>query len=64
MPLNPETASDLAAGFADQLPDDFPNLRAMAEMVVGQPDAAGADFEFGLDLLLDGLDRLLRASGQ
>jgi AcrR family transcriptional regulator len=62
MPLSPETSSDLAAGFAAQLPDGFPNLRAMAEMVARQPNAAAADFEFGLDLVLDGLDRLLSSS--
>ncbi len=49
----PAIADDMAARvFADA----FPNLVAMAELA-----ASGAqllDFEFGLDLLLDGLERL------
>ncbi len=47
----PELAAMMAVAF-----DPYPNLQAMAELA-----ASGApmlDFEFGLDLLLDGLERL------
>jgi len=50
----PELAEMMAAAFVP-----YPNLAAMAEL-----QASGAqmlDFEFGLDLLLDGLERLLPA---
>jgi AcrR family transcriptional regulator len=37
----------------------YPNLVAMAELAASSPPGALLDFEFGLDLLLDGLERLL-----
>ena len=36
----------------------YPNLLAMAEMVMAVPRGVPVDFEFGLDLILDGLERL------
>lgn len=55
-PLDPKQVSDEAAVMArDVFADEYPNLRRMAET------AAGAGFSveltFGLDLLLDGLER-------
>ena len=59
-PFDAESASDVAGAFADGLPPDgYRNLAAIAELVVTSPGAAVADFTFGLDLLLDGLERLL-----
>jgi len=56
--LKPE---EMAAAFLRALPaDEYPYLR---EIAVGQAMGSGydesADFDFGLDLILDGLERLL-----
>ena len=49
----------MAATFARGLPaGEYPNLLAMAEMVTTAPRGVPVDFEFGLDLILDGLERL------
>jgi AcrR family transcriptional regulator len=54
-----ESAPEMAATFARSLPaDEYPNLLAMAEMTATAPGGASVDFEFGLDLILDGLERL------
>ena len=55
------TPEEIAEGFLRAIPtDEYPHLR---EMVVGYAMANGyddsADFEFGLDLILEGLERLL-----
>ncbi len=55
------TPEEMAEAFLRAIPDDeYPHLR---EMVVEYAMTAGydesADFEFGLDLILDGLQRLL-----
>jgi AcrR family transcriptional regulator len=47
----PEVAAMLAGAF-----EPYPNLQAMAELAMS--GAQMLDFEFGLDLLLDGLERL------
>jgi len=51
----PELAAMMAGAF-----EPYPNLQAMAELAM--TGAPMLDFEFGLDLLLDGLERLLPAS--
>jgi AcrR family transcriptional regulator len=66
--MNPETREDFAAVAAQQMVDyadmlaDFPNL---VEVVGGHFAEAGYDYEteflFGLDLILDGLERLRSA---
>jgi AcrR family transcriptional regulator len=54
-----EHAPEMAATFARGLPaGEYPNLVAMAEMAATAPGGAMVDFEFGLDLILDGLERL------
>jgi AcrR family transcriptional regulator len=55
------TPEEIAEGFLQAIPaDEYPHLR---EMVVGYAMENGyddsADFEFGLDLILGGLERLL-----
>jgi AcrR family transcriptional regulator len=58
-PFDVENAPEVAASFARRLPTgDYPNLVAMAEMVTTAPGGASVDFGFGLDLILDGLERL------
>jgi hypothetical protein len=55
----------MAAAFARGLPaNEYPNLLAMAEMAATTPRAVAADFEFGLDLILDGLERLRDTGGR
>jgi len=67
--MTPETPEDFAAVAQQQMVDyasmlaDYPNL---VEVVGGHVATAGYDYEhefrFGLDLLLDALERLLAAS--
>lgn len=60
-PFKPEEYATQAAAFLPQLPADrFPHLRGMSEEVVAGRHDGLHDLEFGLDLLLDGLERLLR----
>ncbi len=64
-PFDVEDAPQAAATFARGLPaGDYPNLVAMAEMVTTAPDGVQVDFEFGLDLILDGLERLRDTAGR
>jgi AcrR family transcriptional regulator len=64
-PFDVEDAPELAATFARGLPaGDYPNLVAMAEMAAAAPGGVPADFEFGLDLILDGLERLRDTADQ
>lgn len=60
LPFNRESMPEVAATFVEQVPAEYPNLRAMAELAAGGTDVVGVDFEFGLDLILDGLERLRR----
>ncbi len=47
----------LARQFYDQIPDDMPHLRAHIEYHMAPPSSKENAFEFGLDLILDGLER-------
>ena len=53
-----EEAAELAEAIIDPLPDDgYPNLVELAQEHVLQPGYSfGAEFEFGLDLILDALE--------
>jgi AcrR family transcriptional regulator len=63
-PFDAETAPDAAGSLAQALPvGEYPNVRAMAEMVTTAPWDAVVDFAFGLDLTLDGLERLRETAG-
>ena len=62
-PFEAENAPELAATFARGLSaGEYPSLHAMAEMVSASAGGAPVDFEFGLDLILDGLERLRAAA--
>ncbi len=64
-PFDAEHAAEAAAAFAQAIPAGvYPNLLAMAEMAATTPNGAPVDFEFGLDLILDGLDRLRETAGR
>ena len=59
LPLNGEEGfGELATAMLDALPvDEFPNLAEFTAKHVAQPGYSfGVSFEFGLDLLLDGLE--------
>ena len=59
-PFDEQDAPGVAASFARGLQaGEYPFLIAMAEMAAAAPGGASVDFEFGLDLVLDGLERLL-----
>ncbi len=55
------TAPEVAGNLARELSASghYPNVLAMAQEAASGPDAVTTDFEFGLDLLLDGLERRL-----
>jgi AcrR family transcriptional regulator len=54
-----------AEAFRDIIPgESFPYLAQMAEWAAKTGYDEGADFEFGLTLILDGLERLLIAGGR
>lgn len=57
-----EELEDVAKTILQQFPSgEYPHLAKAVELYVTKPDYAYADeFEFGLDLILDGLERLRR----
>lgn len=58
-PVDPDEAQGAAAEVARDLSAErYPNLVAMATMVATRDGGTPLDFGFGLDLLLDGLERL------
>jgi len=60
LPFDAASAPGVAEEMAARVfTDAYPNLAAMAELAMS--GAQLLDFEFGLDLLLDGLERLRRA---
>ena len=62
--LPPDEAPELAAALADDLPaDTYPNVAAMLDFVTTTRPGTLVDFAFGLDLLLDGLERLRDTAG-
>jgi AcrR family transcriptional regulator len=62
--LPTEAEEDMASFVADIALDDYPHLAEMvAEQVAGKDFAYGDEFEFGLELILDGLaERLAECS--
>ena len=64
-PLKPEEYASAAKGFLPMIPaDQYPYLRAMSEQVISGSHSGLHDFEFGLDLLLDGLERLRKKESE
>ncbi len=59
----PEESAEVARAMLASMPEDeYPHLREMAAWHVLQPDYDYADeFGFGLDLVIDGLERALRS---
>jgi AcrR family transcriptional regulator len=62
-PFDTEDLPDMAAEMVETLPADrYPNLIAIGAMVATSGQGIPVDFTFGLDLLLDGLERRLAAT--
>jgi AcrR family transcriptional regulator len=61
MPFDVRESPDDVAAMAAEFGDAYPGLRAMADLALSEPGVP-MDIEFGLDLILDGLERRL-ASG-
>jgi AcrR family transcriptional regulator len=61
---SPDTVAEVAEQILDQFPTDaYPHLAELATQHVLQPGYDyGDEFEFGLDLILDGLERLAATS--
>jgi AcrR family transcriptional regulator len=61
LPFSPETVTEAVHGFLDQFSADrYPHLAELATAHVLQPGYDyGDEFEWGLDLILDGLERRL-----
>jgi AcrR family transcriptional regulator len=59
-PFEEEEYADQASAFLPELPEELPWLRAMAEEVAAGRHDGRQDFAFGLEFILDGLDRLER----
>ncbi len=58
-PFDADSAPELAATMVETVPaDDYPNLAAMAKAAAASPGSFPLRFDFGLDLILDGLERL------
>lgn len=58
-PFQPEEYAAAAQGFLPQLPaGKYPYLRAMSEQIIAGHHDGRHDFEFGLDLILAGLEKL------
>ena len=64
LPFDPETVGDVAEAFLARFPsEEYPYLAELTTEHVLQPGYDyGNEFEFGLDLILDGLERLLTIS--
>lgn len=65
MPTDVASTPELAEAFQEQIPtESYPHLaRFTIEHVLQQGFDYGNEFEFGLDLVLDGLERALRSEG-
>ncbi|MEI8333361.1 MAG: TetR/AcrR family transcriptional regulator [Chloroflexota bacterium] len=63
-PFDMDSVPEQAATLARALPvGEYPSFVAMAEMVTTAPGGVPVDYEFGLDLILDGLEALLNTAG-
>lgn len=58
-PLDPSEYASAAKMFLPKLPaDEYPYMRALTELVIEGSHRGLHDFQFGLELLLEGLERL------
>lgn len=66
LPFGPDTAAEVTESIAEQFtPEEYPHLAELATKHVMQPDYDfGAEFGFGLELILDALARELPGAGE
>ncbi|MCP2295957.1 transcriptional regulator, TetR family [Nocardia amikacinitolerans] len=63
-PLDPSEYVAAATHFLPLIPEStHPHMNALTRLVIDGTHDGAADFEFGLDLILDGLERLLTTTG-
>jgi AcrR family transcriptional regulator len=60
--IDAEDLKDFAPTFLREIADDYPHLAEHGEQHVAGVDADEGEFEFGLDLILDGLKRMQAAT--
>jgi len=59
-PFEPDEFAEAAATYRPQISaDEYPYLAELTELVMQERDDGVPEFEFGLDLILDGLERVL-----
>jgi AcrR family transcriptional regulator len=59
-PLDSSEYAEAAQGFLSQIPEEqYPHMHALAQQVIAGAHTGVNDFEFGLELILDSLERLL-----
>ncbi|MFG3617193.1 TetR/AcrR family transcriptional regulator C-terminal domain-containing protein [Nocardia sp. NPDC047654] len=64
-PLEPSDYASAAQHFLPLIPaGEFPHMNALAQLVIDGKHSGIADFGFGLELILDGLERLLAANAR
>ncbi|MFD3505898.1 TetR/AcrR family transcriptional regulator [Nocardia sp. NPDC058666] len=64
-PLAPDEYASAAQQFLPLIPtESHPHMHALASMVINGTHSGTADFTFGLDLLLDGLSRLIQSGSR
>jgi AcrR family transcriptional regulator len=62
-PFKPEEYAPAAQAFLPRIPPDrYPYLNGLSQEVIAGRHSGLHDFQFGLELILDGLERLLRRS--
>jgi AcrR family transcriptional regulator len=62
-PLAPSEYASAAQQFLPRIPaEEYPHMNALSRLVIDGKHTGIADFGFGLDLILDGLERLLAES--
>ncbi|MGY1977709.1 TetR/AcrR family transcriptional regulator [Nocardia gipuzkoensis] len=62
-PLQPSEYASAAQQFLPLIPaGEYPHMHALAQLVIDGKHSGIADFEFGLELILDGLERVLAAN--
>ncbi|CAA6826673.1 MAG: probable transcriptional regulator, TetR family [uncultured Thiotrichaceae bacterium] len=64
-PVSSDEYANAAGHYLPLIPaDEYPHINAMATLIMQGEHSGVNDFEFGLDLILDGLERVLAAAGK
>ncbi len=64
-PIRPEDYASMAAGFLPMIPArSYPHLRGLAETIISRKYNGRNSFEFGMEIILDGLARTINRVGK